>query len=241
MSWQNEYRDLATPKLKAILAGLSPQQRRAMNGRLGKEIEVQLKRHFLQRDQDSPNTKGFPRSHFWAREVRAKTALRSFDADSATVGVASAPFAHKLSGGTIRPGPGKKLLSIPLRGEAYGVYPRAGTIPGLFFKKMSGGKMYLAARDGQALRVYWRLVPSVTIPADPRALPPAEQLRAALEARAVKEVQRISCSERLVPAWASISIPAFLRSRWLNETSWLRTPPRATSRSVSGSSMKRPR
>lgn len=192
MSWQNEYRDLATPRLKAILAGLQPAQRKAMNARLGKELEVQLKRHFLQRDQDSPNQQGFPRSHFWSREVRNKTALRTFDADSATVDIASRPFAHKLSGGTIRPGPGRKLLSLPVRAEAYGVYPRAGTIPGLFFKKMTGGKMYLAARDGQALRVYWRLVPSVTIPADPRALPPAEQLRAALEARAVKEVLRIT-------------------------------------------------
>ena len=192
MSFRTEYRDLATPRLKAILDGLGPTQRRAIMARLGKELEVQLKRHFLQRDQDSPNQAGFPRSHFWAREVRGKTALRSFDANQATVGIDSRPFAHKLTGGTIKPGPGRKLLSIPVRAEAYGVYPRAGTIPGLFFKKFAGGKMYLAARDGQALRVYWRLVPYVVIPADPRALPPADQLRAALEARAVKEVQRIT-------------------------------------------------
>lgn len=192
MSWTAQYRDLATPKLKAILAGLAPTQRKAMNARLGKELELQLKRHFLARDQDSPNKSGFPRSHWWAREVRAKTALRGYDADSATVGVASAQFAFKLTGGTIRPGPGRKLLALPVRAEAYGVYPRAGTIPGLFFKKLTGGKMYLAARDGTALRVYWRLVPSVTIPMDPRALPPADDLRKALEARAVKEVKRIT-------------------------------------------------
>lgn len=191
MSWTAEYRDLATPKLKAILAGLQPAQRKAMLTRLGKEMERQLKAHFLQREQDSPNKQGFPRTHFWAREVRANTALRDVTSDTATVGVASRPFALKLTGGTIRPGPGRKLLSIPLRAEAYGIYPRSGLIPGLFFKKMTGGKMYLAARDGQALRVYWRLVPFVTIPADPRALPPAAELRSALEARAVKEVERI--------------------------------------------------
>lgn len=191
MSWTAKYRDLATPKLKAMLASLAPAQRRAMLGRLGKELELQLKKHFAARDQDSPNQRGFPRSHWWTREVRANTALRAFDAGSATVGIASAPFALRLTGGTIRPGPGRRLLSLPLRAEAYGVYPRAGTIPGLFFKQLTGGRMYLAARDGQALRVYWRLVPAVTIPADPRALPPAEQLRAALEARAEKEVRRI--------------------------------------------------
>lgn len=192
MSWKAQYTDLATPKLRAILAGLEPVQRRAMMGRLGKEIEVQLKKHFLARDQDSPNKHGFPRSHWWAREVRAKTALRSFDANGATVGIASSQFALKLSGGTVKPGPGRRLLALPLRAEAYGVYPRAGTIPGLFFKKLTGGRMYLAASDGTALRVYWRLVPAVVIPADPRALPPPDQLRAALEARAVKEVVRLT-------------------------------------------------
>lgn len=186
-----QYRDLATPKLKAILAELAPAQRKVMLSRLGKELEVQLKRHFSQREKDSPNKQGFPRSHFWIREVRNKTALRGVTADNASVGIDSPAFRMKVTGGTIRPGPGRRLLSLPLRGEVYGIYPRAGTIPGLFFKKLAGGRMYLAARDGQALRVYWRLVPSVTVPADPRALPPADDLRTALEARAIKEAQRI--------------------------------------------------
>jgi len=186
-----QYQDLATPRLKAILSGLTPEQRRAMLARLAKELERQLKAHFLQREQDSPNKQGFPRSHFWIREVRNKTAVREVTSTKATVGIDSPQFRMKLDGGTIRPGPGRKLLSIPLRAEAYGVYPRAGTIPGLFFKKMSGGRMYLAARDGQALRVYWRLVPYVTIPADPRALPPAEKLKAALEKRMDQELGRI--------------------------------------------------
>jgi hypothetical protein len=191
MSFASEYRDLATPKLKAILDGLSPAQRKGMLMRLGKELERQLKAHFLKREQDSPNKQGFPRSHFWIREVRDKTALRDVTADSATVGIDSAPFRMKLNGGTIRPGPGRKLLAIPVRAEVYGVLPRAGTIPGLFFKKLTGGRMYLAARDGSALRVYWRLVPSVTIPADPRALPSVADLKAALEKRAELEVQRL--------------------------------------------------
>jgi hypothetical protein len=70
-----EYRDLATPKLRAMLAALAPAQRRAMLARLGKELEVRLKRHFLARDQEG-NARGWPRSHWWAREVRDKTALR---------------------------------------------------------------------------------------------------------------------------------------------------------------------
>jgi hypothetical protein len=187
--------DLATPKLKAIAAALSPAQRVALMQRLGKELERQLKAHFLQREGEG-NKQGFPRSHFWAREVRDKTALREVTADRAVVGIASAPFRFKVTGGTIRPGGDRRLLAIPLRAAAYGMLPRAGKIPGLFFKKMAGGKMYLAARDGQTLRVYWRLVPSVTQPADPRALPPIAALQAALEQRAEIEVQRVLQQKR---------------------------------------------
>jgi len=182
--------DLATPRLKAILRALSPAQRQAMMQRLGKELEKQLKAHFLKREGEG-NKHGWPEQHFWNHEVRGKTALREATADRAVVGIDSAPFRFKVNGGTIRPGPGRRLLAIPMRAEAYGVLPRAGTIPGLFFKKMAGGKMYLAAKDGTALRVYWRLVPQVTQPPDLRALPPAEQLQAALEAKANEEVGRI--------------------------------------------------
>lgn len=187
----SQYQDLATPRLKGILSSLQPTQRRAMLARLGKELEVQLKKHFSDRESNSPNKQGFPRSHFWIREVRNKTALREVTPDRASVGIDSVPFAFKLRGGTIRPGPGRKFLAIPVRAEVYGVLPRAGTIPGLFFKKLSGGRYYLAAHDGQALRVYWRLVRSVTMPADPNALPPVSKLQAALEARADKEIGRI--------------------------------------------------
>jgi len=182
--------DLATPRIKAILQALSPAKRQAMMQRLGKELEKQLKAHFTKREGEG-NKQGFPPQHFWNREVRGKTALREATADRAVVGIDSAPFRFKVNGGTIRPGPGRRLLAIPLRAKAYGVLPRDGTIPGLFFKKMAGGKMYLAAKDGTALRVYWRLVPSVTQPPDPRALPPTEQLRAALEAKANEEFGRI--------------------------------------------------
>jgi hypothetical protein len=184
-----QIQDLATPKIRAILATLSPAQRRSLLQRLGKELEKQLKAHFLKREGE-PNKHGWPRSHFWNREVRDKTALREVTADRAVVGIDSAPFRFKVTGGTIRPGPGRKMLAIPTRAEAYGVLPRANTIPGIFLVH-TGGRLYLAAKDGSALRIYWRLVPYVTQAPDPRALPPTDQLQAALEAKAEKEVGRI--------------------------------------------------
>lgn len=186
-----QYHDLATPRLRTILQQLEPQQRKQLLGRLGKELEVQLKAHFAKRDRE-PNQQGFPRSHFWAREVRAKTALRDFDADKATVGIDSAPFRQKLFGGTIRPGPSRSFLALPIRAEVYGSLARAGTVPGLFVVRSKIlGKAWLASNEGGALRFYFRLVKSVHQDADPRALPPIEQLQAALEKRADKEIQRI--------------------------------------------------
>jgi hypothetical protein len=191
MDFKTEYQDLATPKLKAILAQLAPPQRRALLGRLGKELERQIKAHFVRRDQEG-NRSGFPRTHFWAREGAAKTALRAYTADSATVGIASPAIAHKLTGGTIRPGPGRRFLALPVRPAAAGVLPRAGTIPGLFVvRSRILGQAWLATREGGALRFYWRLVPSVHQDADPATLPPVAQLQAALEARAEQEIARI--------------------------------------------------
>lgn len=186
-----EYRDLATPRVKAILAQLAPAQRRQMLGRLGKELEGAIKAHFTKRDQEG-NQSGFPRTHFWAREGRNKTALRDYTADTARVGIASPQIAHKLTGGTIKPGPGRRFLALPLRPESAGVLPRAGTIPGLFVMRSKIlGKAWLATNEGGALRFYWRLVPSVHQAADPDTLPPVAELQAKLEARAERELERI--------------------------------------------------
>lgn len=195
--WAN-YQDLATPKLRAILGQLSPTQRRALLGRLGKELERQLKAHFTKRDREG-NDKGWPRQHFWAREVRAKTALRDYDANKASVGIDSPALRFKINGGTIKPGPGRRYLALPMREEAYGVLPRSGTIPGLVFVREKSGKAYLGTpdpSDRRFMRFYWRLVPSVHQDADPRALPPVADLQAALEKRADQEFQRIIAQEQ---------------------------------------------
>ena len=181
--------DLVTPHLRSLLAGLSPEQRRALLGRLGQQLANDLKAHFAARESEG-NQRGWPSSHFWAREVREQTALREYDESSATVGIASAKFAHKVTGGTIRPGPGRKALAIPLRPEVAGKLPRSNPIPGLFLVKR-GPRAWLAAREGKALRIYWALVPSVTQQPDARALPPREQLQRSLEERAQKELGRI--------------------------------------------------
>ena len=184
-----EVRDLATPALRSILLQLQPGQRRMILGRLGRKLESLLKAHFVKRDAEG-NKQDFPSTHFWAREVRANTALRSYDDEKAIVGIASAAFRQKLYGGIIKPGPGKEFLAIPTRAESYGTRPSAHLIPGLFCVR-SQGRAWLAVREGKSLRVYFRLVPEVNQKEDPKALPDVTAIQTALEAMAKSEVDRV--------------------------------------------------
>lgn len=89
---------------------------------IGTAILRVIQDHFQERDQ-TPNRSRFPnRSHFWS-----KLALGShFRAtDSEALVSLPYPFAQKYYGGTIRPGPGKKYLAIPVAPIAYGRLPRA--------------------------------------------------------------------------------------------------------------------
>ena len=92
-------------------------------------------------------------------------------ADTASVIVADPALAAKVHDATTRPTGGRRALSIPLRAEVYGVQPRFGLIPGLFVTKTKQGKIFLAAKDPsdhRFLQYFYRLVPYVTVRADPR-------------------------------------------------------------------------
>jgi len=138
----------------------------------GEGIETRLRKHFLERDAEG-NKKGWPRKHFWNRVVRQATSLGEVTADRATVHIASPEFGLHLRGGTVTPKRGK-FLAIPITAEAYKAgSPREGNMPGLFFVRFpKGNRAYLSTQDGPQ----YRLLKSVTIPADPRALPPEGDL-----------------------------------------------------------------
>ena len=153
----------------------------------GKRLEKSLRTHFLARDREG-NKRGWPSRHFWNRTVRANTALATVTAEQATVAIAAPEFAQKLFGGTIRPKRGK-ALAIPLTAQAYAAgSPREGGIQGLFRPR---GRRFLAVRDaGGALRVQYLLVSQVTQAADPRALPPEQQMDDEIRAEADAWVAR---------------------------------------------------
>lgn len=176
--------DEATPTFQAIYNSLSGPKRRAFLALVAGRFNRFLKRHFRRRENgDSKHRRrGWPSRHFWA-DVERKTQVGTITNDSASVVIASAPFAHKLDGGPISAKRGG-ALAIPLRAEAYEKgSPREWdeTEPGkrLFGVRSRSGKMFLAAGDdspgplgARGIRVLYLLVRRVFQDADPNALPP---------------------------------------------------------------------
>lgn len=186
-------RDDATKDLYKLHARIGTASgRRDLMSVLGIEAENQLRAWWIKRDGNSPNKHGWPRQHFWARIARA-TAYDSSKTteNTATVVVADPALAAKIYGATIRPtgaispktGKPTQNVAIPMQGVVYGSWPREDRVPGLFFiKKTNGNGGFLVARDGsgKGLIFFYRLLPEVTVPKDPQALPPSVQLGRAL-------------------------------------------------------------
>jgi len=163
-------------------------------------LAVELRRHFAVRESEG-NSMGWPSKHFWNREGKERTSVTEVTDTHGTVTVASPAVAHKLAGGTIRPGPGKKALAIPLTAAAYKAgSPRTGVIPGMFIVKRKGavGRAFLAVTVGKGKSAHiepmYLLVPSVTQRADPRTLPAPAALEsavnAAVDAKVARELRR---------------------------------------------------
>jgi hypothetical protein len=115
------------------------------------------------------------RSNYWSQAAEATTS--EFDASSATVRIRHPGIAWHRFGGTITARPGK-ALAIPLRDTEAGVWP-SERFPnkGDAFVWRKGGKAFLATRDGNALRILYILLKSVSKTADPSVLPTDDQIR----------------------------------------------------------------
>ncbi len=181
-------RDTATPELAQIYDRLAPGRRQPLMAVLGREAERIYRAWFRARNADSPNRAGFPRSNFWSKRIAGATNYAGSTDSTATVVISDPAINAHVYGGTW----GAKEsanLAIPLRGDVYGVRPRAGTIPGLrFVPSQRGGNVagWLAAGEGKETIYYWRLQKTVTVSRDPRALPPASAVQDTLGARALK-------------------------------------------------------
>jgi len=127
-------RDSATPALAQIYDALAPGRRKPLMAVLGKTAEKEYRAWFRGRNADSPNRAGFPRSNFWSKRIAGATNYDASQttADRAVVVISDPAINAHVYGGTWG-AKEAKYLAIPLRGEVYGVRPKAGTIPGLHF------------------------------------------------------------------------------------------------------------
>lgn len=138
-------------ELRRVLEEL--QRPRPLMARLGNTLANDLRAHFLARDAEG-NTKGWPRKHFWKKVVYDATRLTDVSDTGAEVTVASLEFAHKLTGGEIRP-KNRKFLAIPISARAY----KAGS-PSLWegpekLFRLGGPKQ--PARDGSILAIMHKI------------------------------------------------------------------------------------
>ena len=176
------------PELRRI-AGVMARPRRLLAA-VGKQLEVDLRKHFARRDAE-PNAQGWPKRHFWKREVAQHTALTEVSDDQAVVSIASPAFVHKLLGGKVTPKRGR-ALSIPLSADAY----RAGSAS-LFPRPLSrinrpGKPPLLVEKDKDAWHLHYVLLTSVTHDPDPDALPSRLELEESLLARARALLARVT-------------------------------------------------
>ena len=174
-----EIKSLGNPSQRLLMQMALARNQRGALAALGKRAEAVLRDHFRMLDK-RPNKKGWPRTHFWNREVAQKTAYIGIEGSAAVVRIGSPAFAQKLFGGRIR-ARSAKALAIPIAAEAYGkrprerddrdqlvVIPRKGKPP-LLVKKQSG-----------ELRPQYVLKKSVEQKAQPDALPKSQTFWGAL-------------------------------------------------------------
>jgi len=160
--------------------------RRPLHADLAGGVARMLREHFVARGREG-NKRGWPSRKFWVREGRQNTSVTAISATGAEVTVASAAIAHKVAGGTIRAKRGRSL-AIPLTAQAYAAgSPREGGIKDLFFVK-AGGRALLAVAVQRGkksfIKPHYLLTPSVTQRADPRAVPPEQDIDALIQTRA---------------------------------------------------------
>jgi hypothetical protein len=195
--------DGISPELNLLAKGIG--DTRVIVAACGKRLEKELRDHFAALDK-RPNSMGWPKRHFWNRQVRSRIALSSITSTTATVTIASPELVHRIKGGTIRP-KRAKTLAIPANAEAYKLgSPREANIDQLDYIPLHQGNLVGAlirrfqsiikrTKKGSAGKtiggdvMYW-LVRSVTTKPHPEDLPSANNLAIAIIDEARKAVAR---------------------------------------------------
>lgn len=174
-------RDTITPFIAEAARKL--RNPRGLVAGLCSRVADELRDHFAQRDQE-PNKHNWPKQHFWG-QLREATGVGEIGETAGEVRVADYRLAQRIHGGTILPKE-KKRLAFAIHPLAYGL--RAGAEGGSGFSSFTASTGIKLHRVGNQLvgdlngeRVgFYALARKVTQSADPRALPPKEQIAGAM-------------------------------------------------------------
>jgi hypothetical protein len=196
-----------------VTEALAESQRALADDRLkpvmGRAVVNLIKGHLVAYDSSHPNAFGAKRTHFYAAAGRAA----SFQVQpwGVLVGISHTGIAQRFFGGTIKPIPPKKLLTIPANADAYG--RRAGEFNNL---ELIGNRKYgflaLVERQATAVtfgrvrkdgtrrakakatggRIMFWLVPQVVQRGDPDVLPTADTMAAEARNAALAYLQQLA-------------------------------------------------
>jgi len=141
--------------------------------------------HFQERDDDSPNRRGFSRKHFWAG-LAAVTGPSEITGSEAVITIHDPAFNMKVYGGDIYPKRGASKLAVPETDRAYQAgSPREGVIADLFlFHYRHDGQLRAALATGTPEDPevqYWLMDPPLKIFKDPHAMPADEVMHEAID------------------------------------------------------------
>ena len=187
-----------TPTLGVVARGLAPERLGPVIGRSAVGV---WRGHLFGLNRNRPNVLGGRRTGFYAQAARSANFRVETDG-SVIVSVNSVGIAQRYFGGTIRPKPGKKFLTIPVAPEAYGKTAREfGRLVLVFgqngrpialatpvsnvtkFTKKRGSQERVGKSLGQrAGTILFRLVTSVTQSPDATVLPPGAEFDAKIAA-----------------------------------------------------------
>jgi len=166
----------------------------------GRELGNQLKAWFRKRDRENPNQLSQRREHVWLQIMRSVNAPEQTGYNAISVRVSDPRIAQKVFGGRIV-AKAAGALTIPVEERAYGRTAatfEAETGLKLFLIRNGKGafaRAVLAAKEAGHLIVEYLLTPSVDQAADPFALPPQNELEAAILERAQQAADRQAKAE----------------------------------------------
>lgn len=170
-------------------------------------VQAETKDFYAGLEQTRPNKQGWPRQHFWAAVRRSVNQPVVNSPTTATVSITHPHLLQRVKGGPIRPGAGRRYLTIPAIAEAYGKRARefhnlrfgfaenrfGNLAPALvensgqsvaFGRRRKDGTRKVTPGEEIGGNAFFWLVKKVYQPADPTALPTEAQLQVAAVAGA---------------------------------------------------------